>query len=310
MINTREQLRCGRKGCRYTTNRSYNLERHERNHEKGKVPVSQCQPCPHCTYAAGSLHNLMRHINNKHAMLSVNKQKEQLPCSQAGLHKKLASTEQSRLEEREREEYQEENPAQQLFTFDNERLRPSHWHWSTLQQQEKNFFRRSALNAECTILERTVNMFKLYLLVKARGGALNVDDWDNVAAALGLPQESGRHVHAKYMDVLIQYEKNEEERLQKCRKVEGVPFWWDDGDFIMDSECCTLEDSWWPNEECPSLNVQNAIVEMILNKYYLNHLKNSEPFKRFHVKDSWLWATMLNYQALISQMNFKHYTDS
>ncbi|KAL7727005.1 hypothetical protein ACLKA6_010048 [Drosophila palustris] len=196
-------------------------------------------------------------------------------------------------------------------------LKPSLWLWNTPQQQEKNFLRRSALNEECKILGRTVKMFKLYSLVKARGGALNVDDWDDVAATLGFGPGLGQDVRAKYIDVLIEFEKNEEERLQDCENAEEVPSWWDDGDFTIDYESCKPEDSHLGSESgideesAPIDDVESGIVDMISNKYYANYLNNSKPFsKRFRVKDSWLCAAMLSYQELICQLHFKHNTDS
>ncbi|KAH8359372.1 hypothetical protein KR093_006145, partial [Drosophila rubida] len=229
MSSPREQLRCSRKGCKYTTNRSYNLERHERNHEKGKVPVSQCQPCPHCEYAAGSLHNLMRHISKKHVLLSPVKKE----------NGKLVTVEPKKEEPEQKKEQPlkptiiKSSPVTKPLVTEEQR-QPSLWDWGTLQQQEKNFLGRSGLAVECKIHKQSVNLFKLYALVRARGGALNVDVWDEVAASVGFATRlaGGRQVRAKYMDVLMEFEKSEEERLQECKDLEGVPTWWDDGDFI------------------------------------------------------------------------------
>jgi len=157
MNKPREHLQCSRRGCSYTTNRSYNLERHERNHDKGKVPVSQCKPCPHCTYAAGSLHNLMRHISKKHEILTIKKQKgqqqEQVPSAEEQSIRRFVYTP---------DHDQEVKTAPQLLAFNDNgpKFKPSLWHWSTPQQQEKNFLRRCALNEECNILDRTVKKFK------------------------------------------------------------------------------------------------------------------------------------------------------
>ncbi|XP_032295224.1 uncharacterized protein [Drosophila virilis] len=306
MNNPREHLHCSRRGCRYTTNRAYNLERHERNHDKGKVPISQCQPCPHCTYAAGSLHNLMRHINKKHTEATVKTQQQVAASQQADQQNELPSTKKTmfNLEPNPKLEQTVQQPLAQSADS-------SLWFWSTPQQQERNFLKRSGLKAECKILERSVNLFKLYALVKARGGALDVDEWDDIAAALGLPPGSGCNVGVKYMKMIFAFEKKEEERLQECIKVDGVPPWWDDGDFISDHMSCLSGDSeWrshgWSDMKRQSTTVQNAVIKMIYDKYYKNYLSNSKPFQRFSVKDSWLRATMLNYQALKSQLNLIH----
>ncbi|KAH8419207.1 hypothetical protein KR222_010589, partial [Zaprionus bogoriensis] len=226
MNNPREHLHCRRRGCSYTTNRVYNLERHERNHEKGRVPVSQCQPCPHCTYAAGSLHNLMRHIGKKHAGVSVKVDgRWQMSSPPAEQHIETHnSTEISMLAVDS--SYRAEEHA--VHSSDTGAAR---WFWSTLQQQEKNFVRRSGLDEECTVEDRTVNTFKLYSLVKARGGCRYVDNWEDVAAALSLPTASGCAVRNKYMEILLRFEKSEVERIGEYQAA-GVPHWWDDGDYI------------------------------------------------------------------------------
>jgi len=141
-----------------------------------------------------------------------------------------------------------------------------------------------------------------------------VDEWDHVAAALGLPPGSGRHVRAKYVDVLMEYERNEEKRLEEFQNIEGLPSWWDDGNFIVDNGSITPNETecWNSAESRPStsVTVRSAIVKMLHNKYYKNYLNISKPFQRFHVKDSWLCAAMVNYQALICQLHLKHKSDS
>ncbi|KAH8310995.1 hypothetical protein KR044_003795, partial [Drosophila immigrans] len=264
MSSPREQLHCSRKGCKYTTNRSYNLDRHERNHEKGKVPVSQCQPCPHCDYAAGSLHNLTRHISKKHVLLSPVKKEKEKETENGKLVSAEPKKEKEQKEEKEekKEEKQElpqtteqplkatiksspkreklEKPAKQALKTEELQQQTSLWDWSTLQQQEKNFLRRWDSQAECKIHKQTVNLFKLYSLVRARGGALNVDAWDDVASAVGIATKSagGRQVRAKYLELLMEFEKSEEQRLQDCMDLEGVPTWWDDGDFVATNRDC------------------------------------------------------------------------
>ncbi|XP_034116413.1 uncharacterized protein LOC117576016 [Drosophila albomicans] len=330
MSSPRDQLRCSRKGCKYTTNRSYNLERHERNHEKGKVPVSQCQPCPHCPYAAGSLHNLMRHISKKHVNASpVKKENGRLvsvdPVKEEEMGDNEEKDEETKMEQstppteqtlqatvhksspkRERKPLKPASVSEQL-------QRASLWDWSTLQQQEKNFQRRYGLATECKIHRQTVNLFKLYALVRARGGALNVDAWDDVASSLGFATRAacGRHVRDKYMGVLIEFEKREEERLEECKDFLDVPSWWDDGNFVGANKDHKPNVTARSESEAISPfnnNVRSAIVKIIFNKYYKKHLRGGDPFKRFNVKDSWLRATMLSSHALISQMHFKHYS--
>ncbi|XP_017872943.1 PREDICTED: uncharacterized protein LOC108620544 isoform X1 [Drosophila arizonae] len=312
MNNPRDHLHCSRRGCTYTTNRAYNLERHERNHDKGKVPISQCQPCPHCTYAAGSLHNLMRHISKKHTG-SVKTQLQVITTQPAQSQVTPA--------EKQNERNVTQTPLSNVTSspelkqtvkqsVEGPEVEASLWLWTTPQQQEKNFIKRSGLKGECKILERSVNLFKLYALVQARGGALDVDEWDDVAAALSLPPGSGCNVGVKYMEVLFEFEKKEEERLQECQIVPGVPPWWDDGDLISDDVCCASEGKvlghWWKDMNRPFITVQNAIIKLIYDKYYSNHLSNSKPFQRFCVKDSWLRATMLNYQELKYQLHLIH----
>lgn len=153
MNSPREQLHCSRRGCSYTTNRAYNLERHERNHAKGKVPVSQCQPCPHCTYAAGSLHNLMRHISKKHVGVSVKI--------------KAKWTSSSKPERNKEEPPDTDNPLRHAETEGENEQRVEQfwsecclWSWSSPQQQEKNFLRRSGLNGELRILDHTIKLYK------------------------------------------------------------------------------------------------------------------------------------------------------
>lgn len=150
MNNSREQLRCSRRGCSYTTNRAYNLERHERNHAKGKVPVSQCQPCPHCTYAAGSLHNLMRHISKKHVGVSVKIKAKWSSSPRPGRNKEEPPDSDVSMRHAQTKEQQE----QHLGSYS------SLWAWSSPQQQEINFLRRSGLNNECEIHGQTFKLSK------------------------------------------------------------------------------------------------------------------------------------------------------
>ncbi|XP_032596609.1 uncharacterized protein LOC6568244 [Drosophila grimshawi] len=305
MHNPREHLRCRRRGCTYTTNRAYNLERHERNHDKGKVPVSQYQPCPHCTYAAGSLHNLMRHISKKHAALSgkTTTKQQAITSQQQAEQTKVPPSTEAKSESLP-------NCAERIPEHLTESLIPaadsSLWFWSTPQQLERNFLRRSALKEECKIQERSIKLFKFYALVRARGGALNVDQWEDVAAALGLPSGSGCQTRVKYMELLYEFEKKEEERSQEWKNVEGLPSWWDDGDFVTDNMHLTSSDEQWKQMNSPSITARNAIVKLIYDKYYAKHLNSSKAFQRFHMKDSWLRATMLNYQALKRELHSKH----
>lgn len=154
MNNSREQLRCSRRGCSYTTNRAYNLERHERNHAKGKVPVSQCQPCPHCTYAAGSLHNLMRHISKKHVGVSVKIKTKWSSSPKPGRSKEEPPDTDISMRHAETKE-QQEQPIQHLRPYMS-----SLWAWSSPRQQEINFLRRSGLNDECEIHGHTIKLYK------------------------------------------------------------------------------------------------------------------------------------------------------
>lgn len=161
MNNPRDHLHCSRRGCTYTTNRAYNLERHERNHDKGKVPISQCQPCPHCTYAAGSLHNLMRHISKKHTGTIVKTQQQAItrqppqPPPSHDQPTELPNTQKSTSNVEPSPEAKQTVQQAVDRTAD-----ASLWFWTTPQQLEKNFIRRSGLKGECMILERRVNLFK------------------------------------------------------------------------------------------------------------------------------------------------------
>lgn len=140
-----------------------------------------------------------------------------------------------------------------------------------------------------------------------------MEDWDDIATALSLPPESNRILKSKYMDMLLKFEKKEEERIQS-HKEEGIPHWWDDGEYIADMDYVDYL-SGEEYAECQRqtlstsvLSVRNSVIKIIHNKYYIHHASSSTPFNRFHLKDSWLKATLLSYQSLRTYVHRKQFT--
>lgn len=158
-----------------------------------------------------------------------------------------------------------------------------------------------------------VKFFRLYSLVKTRGGASNVEDWDDIAIALRLPPEFKRTLRSKYMSLLHKFEKKEEERIQD-QETDGLPPWWDDGNYVSDID----SPKYLSGEEYTAcrkqtlstsvLPVRNSVVKSIYNKYYISHASSSTPFIRFPLKDSWLKATLLSYQSLRTHVHCKQFT--
>ncbi|ALC46574.1 maker203 [Drosophila busckii] len=308
----KDPLRCRKKGCYYTTNRVYNLERHENSHQNGKGYVAREYSCIKCNYATISLKYLKTHVKKEHHDHGQIKS----PTSSDGLHIDVEPEDETifTLETDHMEEDTDELNETQSEPFTLKPLANSSlWYWSSPQQQERNFLRRSGLGEESKLLDYTVKTYKFFALVRGRGGAFNVDEWDLVGAALGLPLGSGNHVQVRYMELLYEFEKMEDERLQESLQINGVPPWWDDGDSIianinwMPSNLQQLSSQWWKESEGPSIPVRNAIVQLIFDKYYAPHLKNNKHFRLFQIKDSWLCATTLSYQALRNELLYKYH---
>ncbi|KAH8281557.1 hypothetical protein KR054_001430, partial [Drosophila jambulina] len=305
------RIHCQVMGCRYETNRAYDLKRHMAVHNNVEKSHKEYK-CSLCMYSSDRKANLKRHLELRHSGIGESIEAvEELHCLEEqqrqddelllnDLIEDLDEVE-VEVEEKEKETVEEEEPP--LITISASK--PPILQGDISGKQVIAINVNGQLHWFQSIEPPPGASLKLQLALEeqaqqAASAQQQMEELDD-ELALSLAQQDQEE---ELLVEMLTKEQPEDWSLHiesEEPQESDYPSWWDDGEYTKMHKNQTFRDY----RQNPSKDVVQRILRDIYDIYYKPFKEERKHFEAFQIKDSWLCATRMTRMQIIKEMNIK-----